>query len=55
MSAPPRRPLPVVVEHCAGLHNPILEGNKRCSAVALADLADLPTPCEALVGRTSLT
>jgi hypothetical protein len=50
----PALPLPVIVEDSSEQHYLILEGNKRFSAVALADSASLPPPCEALVGRTSL-
>jgi hypothetical protein len=50
----PVLPLPVIVEDSSGQHYLILEGNKRFSAVALADSASLPPPCEALVGQTLL-
>jgi hypothetical protein len=51
----PAVPLPVIVEDCTGQNYLILEGNKRLSAVALADPAFPPPPREALVGRTSLS
>jgi len=50
----PALPLPVIVEDNSGRHYLIPEGNKRLSAVAFADPADLPLPLEALLGRTSL-
>lgn len=51
----PSQPLPVIVEDDSGQHYLVLEGNKRFSAVALDDPAALPSPCEALVGRTPWT
>jgi len=50
----PALPLPVIVEDSSGQHYLTLEGNKRFSAVALADSASLPPLCEALVGWTLL-
>jgi hypothetical protein len=51
----PTLPLLVILEDNSGRNYLILEGNKRLSAVALADPAIAPPPCKALVGRTPLT
>jgi hypothetical protein len=51
----PALPLPVIVEDNSGRYYLILEGNKRFSAVALADPVVLPQPVEALVGHAACT
>jgi hypothetical protein len=50
----PLYPLPVIVEDRSGGHYLVLDGTKRLSAVALADPAALPPPCEALAGTSRL-
>ncbi len=48
-------PAPVIVEDSSGNHYLILDGNKRLSALALADSRRLPDAVEACVGRSVLT